>query len=107
SKIGHFVSEETKNKISESSSRKLSDEHSKNIGLGHTGLTYNIKNPEERNKNISLGKKKKISDAQVLEIHEKWKSGQYTKLQLAQEYSTTEKYIFEIIIGRKRKLAII
>jgi group I intron endonuclease len=105
-KMGHAVSAKTRDKLSKIFTGKIiSKEWAKNIGLGHLGLTYNIKDPETKSRNLSLAAKKKISDEQVLEILEKWKTNQYTKKQLAIEYKVTVRYINDIISGRKRKLA--
>lgn len=106
-KMGHSVSQEARDKISKANiGRKLTKEQANNIGFGHLGLKYNMKDRETRNKNISLGKKKKISDNQVIEIITKWKTKKYTAKQLAKEYNTTDKYIYGIISGKKRKLAL-
>jgi group I intron endonuclease len=65
-KIGHVVSAETRSKISEANTGKLlSDEHIKNIGIGHTGLKYKMKDPETRNHNISEAKKKKNAERKL------------------------------------------
>jgi group I intron endonuclease len=105
-KIGHSVSIETRNKISVAHTGKiLTKEHSEKIAASHKGLIYVIKNPEQRNMNISNGKKKKITDAQVLEIIDKWNNKEYSGPELAEMYNTTRKYIYAIVSGKKRKLA--
>ena len=103
-KVGHFVSEETKQLISKKlTGRTLSDQHIDNIAKGHTGLKYDIKNPDQRNENISKGKKKKLSDAELINLMNDWKSGKFKVLQLIEKYKLSESYIREIISGRARK----
>lgn len=74
SKMGHLVSKETRDKISKTNTGKeLTEEHAQNIGLGHTGLKYVIKNPETRNRNISEAKKKKNAERKLVADENKHK----------------------------------
>ena len=57
---------DTKMQISKSNTgRKLSEEQAKNIGTGHIGLKYKVKDPETRNRNISEAKKKKNAERRL------------------------------------------
>ncbi|HEY5563426.1 MAG TPA: NUMOD3 domain-containing DNA-binding protein [Clostridiaceae bacterium] len=92
--------DETKRKISETSKGSHKTEETKKrmseSKKGEKSYMYGKHHSEERKRKISESNKK-ITDDQVIEIREKYKSGTYTQRELADEYSTTKPLIGRII----------
>lgn len=105
--IGKSLSDEHCQKISQARLGMIfTEEHKQNISKSHVGLLSGDKNPfygkthTEEVKEKSRGennKQSKLNAQKVIEIREKYNSGNYTHQQLANEYGISRRTITSVI----------
>lgn len=87
--VGRILSEDHRKKISEArQGMKFTEEHKNNMSKSQMGLQVGEKNAQA-----------KLNETQVIEIKEKYNSGNYTQRQLADEYDMGRTSIRRILDG--------